>query len=43
MLWKLDFITIWISNLITEFERKVENTTHFYESDHSSIKNDTLP
>jgi hypothetical protein len=25
MLWKLNFITIWVSNSITEFEQKMEN------------------
>jgi hypothetical protein len=25
MLWKLNFITTWVPNLITEFERKIEN------------------
>jgi hypothetical protein len=28
MLWKLNFITILISNSITEFERKIENKIH---------------
>jgi hypothetical protein len=25
MIWKLNFITIWVLNLVTEFERKMEN------------------
>jgi hypothetical protein len=25
MLWKLKFITIWVLNLITEFEQKIKN------------------
>jgi hypothetical protein len=25
MLWMLNFITIWVLNLITEFEQKIEN------------------
>jgi hypothetical protein len=25
MLWKFNFITIWVLNLIKEFERKIEN------------------
>jgi hypothetical protein len=28
MLWKLNFITSWVSNLIIDFERKMENKTH---------------
>jgi hypothetical protein len=28
MLWKLNFITSWVWNLIIEFEQKMENKTH---------------
>jgi hypothetical protein len=32
MLWKLNFITIWVSNSITVFERKIKNK-NIYESE----------
>jgi hypothetical protein len=32
MLWKLNFITIWVLNLIIEFEQKIENKM-IYESE----------
>jgi hypothetical protein len=32
MLWKLNFITIWVSNSITVFERKIKNK-NIYEGE----------
>jgi hypothetical protein len=43
MLWKLNFITILVSNLITEFERKIANKNDLQKRKYSTIKNDTLP
>jgi hypothetical protein len=43
MLWKLNFITILISNSITEFEQKIENKNNLWKLKHSTIRNDTLP
>jgi hypothetical protein len=43
MLWKLNFITSWVSNSVTEFERKIENENDLQEREHSMIKNGTLP
>jgi hypothetical protein len=43
MLWNLNFITIWVLNSITEFERKIENKNDLWKRKHSTIKNDTLP
>jgi hypothetical protein len=31
MLWKLNFITSWVSNSITEFERKIENENNSWK------------
>jgi hypothetical protein len=42
MLWKLNFIIIWVLNSIIEFEWKIENK-NICESDHSTNKNDILP
>jgi hypothetical protein len=28
MLWKINFIINWVSNSVTEFERKIKNITH---------------
>jgi hypothetical protein len=41
MLWKLNFIPIWVLNS-QSFKRKVGNK-NIYGSEHSSIKNNTLP
>jgi hypothetical protein len=35
MLWKLNFITIWVSNSNTEFERKIENKNILQKREHS--------
>jgi hypothetical protein len=43
MLWKLNFIIIWISNSITEFEQKIENKNNLQKRKHSTIKNKTFP
>jgi predicted secreted protein len=43
MLWKLSFITILVSNSITEFEWKIENKNDLRKQKHSTIKNDTFP
>jgi hypothetical protein len=43
MLWKLNFITNWVSNSIIEFEHKIENKNILWKQEHSTIKNDTLP
>jgi hypothetical protein len=34
MLWKLNFITIWVLNLITKFERKIENKNILRKREH---------
>jgi hypothetical protein len=31
MLWKLNFITTWVSNSITEFERKIEDKNNLWK------------
>jgi hypothetical protein len=43
MLWKLNFIIIWVLNSIIEFERKITNKRDLRKQNHSMIKNDTLP
>jgi hypothetical protein len=35
MLWKLNFITIWVSDSITEFECKMENKNILWKRDHA--------
>jgi hypothetical protein len=42
MLWKLNFITIWVLNSITEFEQKVENKNDLQKQKQSTVKNGTL-
>jgi hypothetical protein len=43
MLWKVNFITILVLNSITEFWAEDRDLKDICGSDHSSIKNDTLP